>query len=76
MVGAFFMMKYRERVGDLIGEAEWMNKVGGVYNLIIILSFLIFFWSVAELTNTTRFLFAPVMMLFPGQQTSSASMDF
>ena len=65
---AFFMLKYRERLGDMIGDAEWMSKLGGVYNFIIILSLIIFFWSIAELTNTTYLFFAPIRMIFPGGQ--------
>ena len=61
-----FMLKYRERVGDFVGEADWMNKLGGVYNVIIIFSIFLFLWSVATLTDTTQFLFAPLRWLIPG----------
>lgn len=65
MIGAFFMMKYRERVGDMLGEADWMTKVGGVYNVIVILSVLLFFWCLAELTGTTEVLFRPILRILP-----------
>lgn len=66
IVASFFLLKYRERVGDMIGEAEWMRKVGGVYILIIIFSIFLFFWSLAELTGTTDILFRPLLFFIPG----------
>jgi hypothetical protein len=66
MVGAFYMMYYRQKVGDMIGEADWMRKVGGVYNVIVFAAVFIFFWCIAELTGTTGIFFRPLTMLFPG----------
>jgi hypothetical protein len=66
IVASFFLLKYRERVGDAIGEADWMKKVGGVYMIIIIFSILLFFWSVASLTGTTDVLFGPLRHIIPG----------
>lgn len=66
MVCSLYLLKYREKVGDIIGEAEWMNKVGGVYNLVIILSLFLFFWSIAILTGTQDILLKPLIMLLPG----------
>ena len=73
---AFFMLKYRERLGDMIGDAEWMSKLGGVYNFIIILSLIIFFWSLAELTGTTYIFFAPIKMFFPGAEQTPINAGF
>ena len=28
MIGSFYLIKQREQVGDMIGEAEWMKKIG------------------------------------------------
>lgn len=66
IICSLFMFKYRERIGDTVGEADWMRKIGGVYAVIMILALVIFFWSIAELTGTTDILFAPVRLLFPG----------
>ncbi len=60
IISSILLIKYRERVGDNIGEADWMLKVGGVYNFIIIFAIFLFFWSIAYLTGTTDFLFAPL----------------
>jgi hypothetical protein len=65
MIGAFALIYYREIVGNMVGEAAWMRKVGGIYNVIIIVALVIFFWCVAELTGTTSVLFAPVKYLLP-----------
>lgn len=65
LITPFFLIKYREDVGNTIGEADWMKKIGGVYNFIIVLAFLIFFWTIAEITGTTGFLFSPFKSLFP-----------
>ncbi len=73
IVASFAMMKYRERVGDMIGDAEWMQKVGGVYNLVIILGLIGFFWSVAYMTDTLQFLLWPIVSLIPGIQPQTTT---
>ena len=65
MVFSFLLMKYRERIGDVIGEAEWMRKIGGVYYVIVYAALLIFFWSLAELTGTTDIFLKPLMLSLP-----------
>ncbi len=72
MVGSFFLIRYREAIGDIMGQAEWMNKVGGVYNVIVIVAIFIFFWSLATLTGTTGILFAPLTFLIPGAHDGGA----
>jgi hypothetical protein len=66
IIGSFFLLKYREKAGDAIGDAEWMQKVGGVYNLMIFVSIFIFFWSISTLTGTTGFFFGWVKYIIPG----------
>jgi uncharacterized membrane protein YdfJ with MMPL/SSD domain len=68
LVGPFVLIRYRETVGDSLGEAEWMRKVGGVHNVVVIAALFIFFWTLAELTGTTGVLFAPLKFLAPGFQ--------
>lgn len=60
------MIKYREKIGEQIGDANWMRYVGGVYNFVIILGVLVFFFSIASLTNTTHIFFAPLIWFFGG----------
>ena len=76
IVLAFFMLKYRERLGDMIGEAEWMQKVGGVYMMIIIAAIVIFLVSVATLTGTSNILLAPLRFLVPGARTPMVNPGF
>lgn len=66
IVFSFYLVYKRQMFGDMIGEADWMLKVGGVYNLMVIVGVLIFLWSIAELTGTTDILFLPVLWLLPG----------
>lgn len=73
MIGAFFLLKYRQKVGDMIGEADWMLKLGGVYNVIIIFSIFIFFWGLATLTGTSDFLFGWIRYIIPGLQPQAAT---
>lgn len=65
LIGPFFLIKYRETIGDTVGEAEWMKKIGGIYNVIIVVALLIFFWTIADMTGTTTVLFSPLKSLFP-----------
>lgn len=66
MVFAFFLIYKRQMFGDMIGEADWMLKVGGVYNLMVIVGLFLFFWCVATLTGTTYIFFTPILWLLPG----------
>lgn len=66
LVFSFYLVYKRQMFGDMIGEADWMLKVGGVYNLMVIVGIFIFFWSISELTGTTSVLFTPFTWLIPG----------
>ena len=59
------MIKYRERAGDMIGEAEWMRYVGGIYGFLMICGTLLIFFSVARMTGTTDIFFAPLIAIIP-----------
>jgi uncharacterized membrane protein len=67
---AYVLIRYRERVGDMVGSPDWANKVGGIYNLLILIGIFIFFWSLATLTGTTDILFAPLISIFVKKQTA------
>ena len=66
MIASVLMIKYREAIGDSIGDADWMHYVGGVYNFIIVLAVIFFFWGIASLTGTTHIFFAPLYFLLGG----------
>ena len=59
-------------MGDTIGEADWMRKVGGVYNVIVIAAIFLFFWSLAVLTGTTNIFLKPLTFLIPGSRDPNA----
>ncbi len=61
IVFSFFLITKREMVGDMLGDPEWASKVGGIYNVVVILGVLIFFWSLATMTGTTGVLFSPLI---------------
>jgi hypothetical protein len=76
IIASFYMIYYREKVGDMLGEAEWMRKVGGVYMIVVLIAVAIFFWSIAELTGTTNILFAPLRYMIPGLREPMDAPDF
>ena len=72
IVASFVLVKYRASIGDMLGEAEWMRKVGGVYHVVVITAIFIFFWSIASLTGTTHIFLKPITFLFTGGRDSNA----
>jgi hypothetical protein len=65
IIASVFMLKFRERIGESMGEAEWMQYVGGVYTVVVVAALFIFFWCVATLTGTERLFFYPIIFLIP-----------
>lgn len=63
---SILMIKYREQMGDMIGDAQWMRYVGGVYNLVIIIAVFLFFWAIASLTGTEKVFFFPLYYVLGG----------
>lgn len=72
IVGAFFMLKYREFLGEMIGDAEWMHVVGGPYNLVVIIAIIVFLWSIAAMTGTQDIFLSPLLWLIPGGRQQPA----
>ncbi len=64
IAASFFLIKYRQVVGDAVGDPDWAQKVGGIYNVVIIVAVFIFFWSIAAMTGTMDVLFSPILGLF------------
>ncbi len=65
IIGSFFMVKYREQVGDMFGSPDWAAKVGGVYNVVIIVAVILFFFSIAQFLGTTNVFLAPILYFVP-----------
>jgi len=72
IAGSFFLIKYREYIGEIIGDADWMRYVGGPYNLVIVVAILIFFWSIAAITGTQDVFLSPLLWLLPGGNKAPA----
>lgn len=62
---AFVLIKYREQIGDVFGDPDWMRPLGGVYFVIVYIAIFIIFWSISVLTGTTSILFKPFLWIFP-----------
>ena len=70
IIGAFLLIKYREKVVGFTGKFAWAEKYlgsGGTYNLMVIIAVILFFWGVAKMTGTTDVLLSPLKGIFsPG----------
>ena len=64
IVLSFVMVRYREQIGDMLGEPEWAQKVGGIYNVVVVIALFFFLWSIAYMTGTLGVLFGPVVRFF------------
>jgi len=69
LICSILIIKYRESVADSIGTGAWMDYFGGVYNVIIITSVILFFLSVAAITGTLEFFLSPIRLLLPNPST-------
>jgi uncharacterized membrane protein YdcZ (DUF606 family) len=67
IIVGFLMIKFRERIADMLGEAQWMRYVGGVYGFVVVIGVLMVFYGVARLTGTTDILMAPIFGIIPDQ---------
>lgn len=70
IIGAFLLMKYRERVVATTGKFAWCEKYlgyGGTYRFMVILAVILFLWGVATITGTTDVFLSPLKrVLLPG----------
>lgn len=66
MALAVMMIKYRERIGEQLGDPLWTRYVGGIYNVVIIVAIFLFFWALASLTGTQKIFFFPFYMVMGG----------
>ena len=73
IVCSVLLIVYRERVGDMLGEPDWAMKIGGIYNLVVIIGVLLFFWSIAYMTNTQDIFFAPLLNILPHREAAGGT---
>jgi hypothetical protein len=66
-VTAYCLIKFRQKIGDGIGgDQSWMESIGGIYNFLMILGVILFFWCTVELTGTARIFFFPLYWILGG----------
>lgn len=63
IIFGFLIIRYRERIGEMLGDPQWASKVGGIYNVLIIVGIFIFLWSLTTMTGTSDVLFSPILSL-------------
>ena len=63
---AFCLIKFRQQIGDNFGEPAWADRIGGIYNLMIILGVILFFWCTAAITGTTKIFLYPLYIVLGG----------
>jgi hypothetical protein len=76
IVGMFlsvFLIVQREMIGDILGEPNWAKAIGGIYSVVVYLALIIFLWSLAELTGSTRVMFHFLTYIIAGQ---NVKLDF
>lgn len=56
---SYLLVRYREQIGSALGEPEWATKVGGIFNVVILLGVVLFFLSIAYMVGTFDVLFPP-----------------
>ncbi len=61
---SWIFIKYRQVIGDMIGDADWMQKIGGVYNIVVLAGVGLFFWSLLVMFNLTDVFLAPLAAPF------------
>lgn len=66
LIGPFFMIMYRESIGDLMGEPPWTKLFGGIYAVVVWIAIFIFFWTIAEMTDSTDILFRGLLYVVGG----------
>ena len=75
IIFGYVLIRYRERIGGMLGDPAWAASIGGIHNVLIIVGIFIFLWSLTTMTGTSDFLFSPIINLFGGN-TPPAPSDF
>jgi hypothetical protein len=78
IVGAFFLIKYRERVVATTGKFKWAEKYlgqGGTYRLMVLVAIAFFLWGVSAVTGTTDVLLSPLNNFFNPSLPTGGGVD-
>jgi len=66
IVIAILMIMFREHAGNMLGQAGWMEKLGGVYMVMIYVGMLLFFLGLIMLFGLTEVALGPIFNFIPG----------
>tara|TARA_Y100000310_G_scaffold115120_1_gene113655 strand:+ start:1249 stop:1494 length:246 start_codon:yes stop_codon:yes gene_type:complete len=64
LIVAIIFIRYRRIVGDMFGNAQWMLKVGGIHNIVIIVAILLTLWSLLMIFHLEEVFFIPLLAPF------------
>lgn len=68
---SFGIIKWREDLGNSMGNMTWMRYFGGPYVFMVLVGVIMFFWSLATITGTEDIFLAPIIFLVPGLSTDN-----
>lgn len=61
---SILIIRFRRIIGDTIGDAPWMQRVGGVFTVTVIAAVGIFFWSLLMIFNLENVFLVPLLAPF------------
>ncbi|MFA7681807.1 MAG: hypothetical protein WCX61_02135 [Candidatus Peribacteraceae bacterium] len=61
---SWIIIRYREAIGNTLGEAAWMRSIGGIYYVIIFTAIFIFLWSLLMMFGLTNQVVEPIVRIF------------
>ncbi len=61
---AIVMIRFRRIVGDMCGNAQWMLKVGGIHNIVIIAAIILVMFSLLMIFHLEDAFFMPLAAPF------------
>lgn len=61
---SFFIIKFRRMIGDTIGDAPWMQRVGGIFTITIFAAMGIFLWSLLMIFGLENAFLGPLLSPF------------
>jgi hypothetical protein len=64
LIVAIIFIRYRRIVGDMFGNAQWMLRIGGIHNIVIIVAILLTLWSLLMIFHLEEVFFIPLLAPF------------
>ena len=57
---AYLLVRYREFIGDILGNMEWAKWVGGIYNVIVMVAIILAIFSLLFIFGLEEQLFGGI----------------